>query len=780
MSAYAAGGSASGARTFSCLQKFTVLFLTSTVLSSIPLLSLTAASVAQTKQSQPAATSTNEATTAQNGTVQLNTITLINGIVAGDGSYGTAAPNVAALDTQAIEKAQASSLPELLKSVPGVALLGGVRIQGQGIAIRGFGRQTDVRVILDGARKNFEQYDQGTIFIEPELLKSVEIEKGSTSVKYGNGGFGGTIKMETRSAADMLRDGESWGAWLKTGYQSANRGLTESAAVYGRSDFGTPVTYDGLAAVTWRKGDDVRVGGGERYTYSNDQLTSFTGKASATVDNHELTAAMRYGTSDNWGPVAAIRGQIVVSQYDIDKYGYRQALLRRLSWREFKDVNGSLEYKYHGDSDLVDARIMLSYSSTQLDTSRPTGLPNYKPSASTGGQELHSLYSDLHLEAENTSKFQLGGFEHSVNYGVQLNKHRRKTDMFDISRPTDPQYNYGHYAPWFMPGGKQDSLGIYAYDKITITDQLTLIPGIRYDYIRTEGTPNAAPRFNNPKAGHDFSAVSHDAVTPAFSVVYEPTSNLQFFADWAYSFRAPNIDETFSNQSDLSSAPGTSRQLKGERNNNINIGVKADFDQVFSDDDMLSLKASVYYNHVTDQVWRRFGSANLPKGEQVPFYWNIPSFYTKGFELSANYDTSNYFANIRYSYMDGKRHGLVNNVYSPNDTYIHDLAPNTLSTTLGWKVAEYDLMFGWVGTFVAKQHKTAYNQGGNLYARKPSDAYNLHDVFLDWTPRSGMMKDTELHLAVENIFDKYYEPYLSDGISAMPGRNFKVSLSRKF
>ncbi len=130
--------------------------------------------------------------------------------------------------------------------------------------------------------------------------------------------------------------------------------------------------------------------------------------------------------------------------------------------------------------------------------------------------------------------------------------------------------------------------------------------------------------------------------------------------------------------------------------------------------------------------------------------------------------------------MDGKRHGLVNNVYSPNDTYIHDLAPNTLSTTLGWKVAEYDLMFGWVGTFVAKQNKTAYYQGGNLYARKPSDAYNLHDVFLDWTPRSGMMKDTELHLAVENIFDKKYEPYLSDGITAMPGRNFKVSLSRKF
>lgn len=552
MSVFAAAGCPAGAslvvakNVFSRLQKFSLFFLAGTVLSTAPALILTSPVSAQSKQAQPPAQST----------VQLSTITLHNGAVAGDGSYGTAAPNIVVFDTKAIEQAQASTLPELLKTVPGVALLGGVRIQGQGITIRGFGRQSDVRVILDGAPKNFEQYDQGSVFIEPELLKSVEIEKGSTSVKYGNGGFGGTIKMETRSAADMLREGENWGAWLKTGYQSANRGLTESGAVYGRSDFGTPVTYDGLAAITWRKGDDVRVGGGERYLASNSQLTSFTGKLNASTDNQELIGSLRYGTNSDWGPVAAIRGQVTPTESDIKKYGYREALLRRLSWREFKDLSGSLEYKFHGDSDLVDARILLSYSSTQLDSTRPKGLKNYTPSASTGGQEQHSLYSDIHFEAENTSKFQLAGFEHSVNYGVQLNKHKRVTDMLDVSLKniTDPQYNYGHYAPWFMPGGTQDSIGLFAYDKIAITDKLMLIPGIRYDFIRSEGTPNAAPRFNNPKVGHDFSAVSHDGVTPAFSVVYEPTSNLQFFADWAYAFRAPNIDEIYSNQSDQSSA----------------------------------------------------------------------------------------------------------------------------------------------------------------------------------------------------------------------------------
>jgi hemoglobin/transferrin/lactoferrin receptor protein len=51
---------------------------------------------------------------------------------------------------------------------------------------------------------------------------------------------------------------------------------------------------------------------------------------------------------------------------------------------------------------------------------------------------------------------------------------------------------------------------------------------------------------------------------------------------------------------------------------------------------------------------------------------------------------------------------------------------------------------------------------------------------VDWTPKEGSLAGIEMHAAVDNLFDKYYEPYLSDGIAAMPGRNFKLSISRKF
>jgi hemoglobin/transferrin/lactoferrin receptor protein len=700
-------------------------------------------------------------------------------VVKGDRYYGDNAPNVAVIGQKAIEQAQASSIPELLKKTPGVSMGGGVRLQGQTISIRGFSRQSDTRILLDGAPKNFEKYDQGTIFVEPELLKRVEIQKGATSVRYGNGGFGGTVLMESKDAADMLKPGQSWGVWGKTGYQSANQELLESGAIYGRSDFGTPITYDGMLSLTWRKGDDMRVGGGERYAYSDSKLASGLMKAGAEFDGNEINASVIYGKSNNWGPVAAIRGQLDISQSDITRYGYQEAARRRLSWRELKDFTSTFEYKYTGDSDWVNARFMASYSSTGQHATRPG---NLSPSASVGGLENDASYSDLRFEAENTSNFTLGGLDHKLNYGLQYNGHEREVTMYDIANRTSAQYNFGYYAPWFMPEGTQKTASAFARDAISLTDTLKLTPGIRYDYVRSEGVENDAPRFNNPAAGHDYSAISHQGITPALSLEWQATSNVRFFADWAYAMRAPNIDEIYSTQSIATTASGTSRGLGIERNNTINLGIDVNFDDVFLSGDSLSTRLSVFNNHVTNPVTRRFGTANLSAMNlvgNVPFYWNTPSYYTRGIEMQAHYETERMFADLGLSWMTGERHGAVNNILGP-DTYINDLAPTTVLATLGMKVPDHDLSFGWTATIVDAQDDTPYNQDGKTYARPPSVGYAVHGIFLDWTPKQGFMQDTELHVAVDNIFDKYYEPYLSDGITAMPGRNFKVSLSRRF
>jgi hemoglobin/transferrin/lactoferrin receptor protein len=702
-------------------------------------------------------------------------------VVKGNRYYGDNAPNVAVIGSEAIEHAQAQSIPELVKRTPGVSMGGGVRLQGQTISIRGFSRQSDTRILLDGAPKNFERYDQGTIFVEPELLKRVEIQKGATSVRYGNGGFGGTILMESKDAADMLKPGQSWGAWGKTGYQSANNELLESGAIYGQSDFGTPITYNGLLSLTWRKGDDMRIGGGEVYAFSDSKLASGMMKAGAEFDGNEINTSVIYGRSNNWGPIAAIRGQLDINANDIKNYGYNEAAARRLAWRELTDLTSTFEYKYTGDSDLVNARFMASYSSTGQHATRT----HYGtiPSASLGGVENDATYSDLRFEAENTSNFTMGGLDHKLNYGLQYNAHKRDVMMFDLAHAKSADYNFGYYAPWIMPEGTQDTASAFVRDTISLTDTVKVTPGLRFDYVRSEGVPNAAPRYNDPAAGHDFTAVTHQGFTPALSLEWQATPDVRFFADWAYAMRAPNIDEIYSNQSASTTAAATSRGLSVERNNTLNLGVDVGFDDVFFSGDSLSTRVSVFNNHVTSPVTRRFGSANLTgmgAVGPVPFYWNTPSYYTRGIEVQAHYETEKIFADLGLSWMNGKRHGAVNNIFY-TETYVNDLAPTTVLATLGMKVPEHDVSFGWTGTIVGAQERTPYKQDkGNLYAREPSAGYAVHGIFLDWTPKQGLMQDTELHVALDNIFDKKYLPYLSDGISAMPGRNFKISLSRRF
>lgn len=715
------------------------------------------------------------ATSAQSGdATNLSTITVMN-----NAPFASPGPNTAELNAQAIERSQSSSVRDLLSKIPGVSGTGGVRLQGQTVAIRGFARQTDVRILLDGAPKNFERYDQGTVFIDPELLKRVEVQKGATSVRYGNGGFGGTIMMESKTAKDMLRQGESWGVWGKTSFETANKQFIETGTVYGMSDFGGPVTYDGLASATWRKSDDMRVGGGEVYAASNDKLKTFTGNVGAEYDGHDLRGSVVYGTSANWGPPAAIRGQVEISPSSIRTYGYELARLRALSWREMDDFTSTLKYGYTGDSDLVNFKSMVSYSSTSQHGTRPA-IPNFNPTASLGGNENDTQYTDIKFEAENTSNFELGGVSHMANYGIQYNHHDRDAWMFDKANSANPSYNYGYYAQWILPEGTQETISAFFRDEIKITDTFKVTPGLRFDHVRSEGVPNLAPRYNNPAAGHDYSATSHSGFTPALSMEWDVTPETKLYANWAYAMRTPNIDEIYSTQSATSKNSRTSRNLDVERNNNVNVGIAQMFNDVLSEGDNLTLGLEGYYNRVSNPVTRRIGTENLANllPSSVPFYWNTPAYKIYGIEAIAHYENDILFADLGVSWMNGSRKGSINNVYGAN-TYAKDITPLTADAQFGFKLVDYDLSFGWSGKFVDNQDRTSVKTDP-YNARPKSAGYAVHGLFLDWTPKEGFMKGGEVHVALDNMFDKEYMPYLTDGITAMPGRNFKVSISRKF
>ncbi|TIX02742.1 MAG: TonB-dependent receptor, partial [Mesorhizobium sp.] len=95
--------------------------------------------------------------------------------------------SVSHVDQEQLERRMATTPNEMLLGVPGVAVQADARRVSSSINIRGlqdFGR---VAVIVDGARQNFQRSDHGTqstFYIDPELIKSVDVIRGPVANTY--------------------------------------------------------------------------------------------------------------------------------------------------------------------------------------------------------------------------------------------------------------------------------------------------------------------------------------------------------------------------------------------------------------------------------------------------------------------------------------------------------------------------------------------------------------------------------------------------------------------
>lgn len=175
-----------------------------------------------------------------------------------------------------LNRRQADNVFTVLQDTPGVATDGGPLMGGMKFNIRGFNDTEDVLLKLDGAVRNFEKYRSGSgVFIEPELLKEIEVTRGPAGVLQGSGAIGGAVEMRTKDAADLLRPGERFGARAKSGFSSNNMETLVSGSTYGMA-FGA---LDLLANVTWRDSDNIRTASGNELPNSTSNRLSGLAKA---------------------------------------------------------------------------------------------------------------------------------------------------------------------------------------------------------------------------------------------------------------------------------------------------------------------------------------------------------------------------------------------------------------------------------------------------------------------------------------------------------------------
>ena len=495
---------------------------------------------------------------------------------------GDSAVSVSVITREEILQRQSRSPVELLQEIPGVEISGAPRTTALQPTIRGLG---DERIVLrvDGVRNNFNAGHRGRTFIDPELLRQVDVLRGPSSSLYGSGALGGVISFRTLEPEDVIRGSNPVGALFSGGWQSQGsgaRGLGVMAARAG--DFSTLVASSGFRNGQFRDGEDRII------RFSGDSVSSLLGKLNWNPGFHRFQLNASRFQDDHQIPIAAntatttgVADRTTVQESVSFRYGYANPAL---PWLE-----PSLTL-YNNHVQLDEARIASPFARdrTRLNT--------------------------MGLEAQNTARFSLFGAE-------------RHTLVAGIEAYRDEQRGYQNGVPRAQfPSANQDVLGLFIQDEIRL-GAWTLTPGIRFDRFQQERGTGAQSQ--------DSSRAS-----PRVTLAWQATDWMQPYLSYSEAFRAPSLTELYVGGQHF---PGNffvpNPNLRPETAKNLEAGMDLRFRDVLNENDRLRGRIAIFRNNISNFIEQTVRATTTTSA-------NIGEARIEGIEAELQYDTPRWYARI--------------------------------------------------------------------------------------------------------------------------------------
>ncbi|MBU2937768.1 MULTISPECIES: TonB-dependent receptor domain-containing protein [Pacificibacter] len=536
------------------------------------------------------------------------------------------------ISQEELDARQASTLAELLGTIPGVTLSNSATPQGSSINIRGlgadagtYGSNTKVAVVIDGVAKGQEEiYRQGSILtMEPELFKTVKVIRGpGESFRFSGGAIGGTVEAVTKDASDFLEDDDTFSVRQKLAYESNGDGFLTSSIV------------------AWAPDDKFEVLGFYGYR-SNDDYTD--GAGTTQVDTaYEMPSAMlklKYSASEALSFTASVSK--TNNRLEDVSYDYIGSLFDARVDADIEDTTAYAQVQYNPlDNDLVNLTAKLTYSDELIS--------NISDTTSSTIYNADNRTERLSLSFENEAIFATGSADHTVLVGAEVGKRTRSSISHTGS-------NAGS-----SPGGTDEFIAVYASDEI-VMGNLTLTPQLRFEKqkITSEGNDTIA----------DGTSYEKDLTVGALSSRYRLGENFAVFGTLAYNENMPIID-------DLSNAFIET----SEKATTVEFGVSYDAVDVFKSGDSVKAKLTGFKT----QIWD-----NTTYSDSTGSYEDIE---LQGVEFEASYATAAFYMDFNASRIRGE---WVTGEYfnnTPSDTAQLTLGKHFLNDQLDLAV---EVLHGW-------------------------------------------------------------------------------------
>ncbi|WP_338474357.1 TonB-dependent receptor [Pseudomonas sp. MS646] len=707
-------------------------------------------------------------------------------------------------DREALDRGNVNTIKDLARYEPGVSVGGAGQRGGiSGYNIRGIDgnrilTQVDGVAIPDGFFNGPYAKTQRN-YLDPEIVKRVEILRGPASVLYGSNAIGGAVSYFTLDPDDIIKPGQDVGARLKTGYSSADDSWLKSATVAGRS-----AAFDGLLHYSQRDGHETE-------SYGSHNGTGLDRTAANPEDVRASNVLAKLG----WNYDDDARLGLVYEKYKDDRdtdlksaYGgpYSNGgpaipvtLLPggMYQWRTGNDTitreRFGLEHSFALDSLLAD-HMKWSLNHQVAKTNESTE-EFYFPITRQVLRTRDTLYEEKQwvFDAQLDKAFSLADTDHALTYGTTLKQQKvtgsrsgngvclavgRGCTAVGAISAADVLAKASDF-----PDPTINTYSVFAQDQIS-WNQWTFTPGLRYDY--TQLKPHVTQAFLNTADPTGAGTVSDSEktwhrVSPKFGLTYAFSDQYTGYGQYAEGFRTPTAKALYGrfDNAGVGYSVEPNPNLEPEKSQSYETGLRGRFDSG-------SFDVAVFYNKYRDFINE---DAITPGADQLTFQSNnIKHATIKGAEIKGRLDLDVLGApkglytqgSVAYAY------GRNNDTGQP----LNSVNPLTGVFGLGYEQDHYGTLLSW--TLVKKKDRvddSNFNSPDGVSSQFKTPGFGLLDL-------SGFYKVTQditVSGGLYNLTDKKYwlwddvRGYDSVGEAAVlspanldrltaPGRNFAVNL----
>ena len=494
------------------------------------------------------------------------------------------------------ESETAASAADMLRRVPGVSVSGTGRVNGQDVSMRGYGR-SGVLTLVDGVRQGTDTGHLNSTFIDPSLIKRIEVVRGPSALLYGSGALGGVISYQTVNAADLLDDGKNSGYRVFTNAATGDHSFGIGASAFGRTD-----DFDGIVSWSARDRGDLRMSNGE--TAPNDEtIGNMLAKGTWFIDDAQsLAGSVRYYNDNAREPK---------NPQDVEPSSSSPMVNRSTIQRD-------AQLKYHlapQGNDWLNADATLYWSEARINAQT---------------QDLK------------------GEFRKQTTNGIKLEN--RSSVLSDSPAANALTYGTEYYRQKQQPGGLTESFpqatidfrSGWLQDEITLRDlPVNFLIGTRFDDY------SASSRGNADVDANKWSSRGAISVTP--------TEWLMVFGSWAQAFRAPTMAEMYNDSKHYTLYPVKTiygipnPNLRPEKNETQEYGFGLRFDDLLMANDGLEFKASYFDTKAKDYI-----DTQVNIDEDTSMSYNIPKAKIWGWDVMSKYTTDLFSLDIAYNRTSGK------------------------------------------------------------------------------------------------------------------------------